>query len=254
MDFMYENIKEYLGENWLSKERKKLMVELNTSAEIKEKISDQTFLRIDNLIEKVKYLDGFSTWVKEVKTANDVKDFIFELLCFENFMSKSIEFRLKARTPTGKNNEGLAKIEQKEVYIEMLNIHAMDTTPRKKVHAFFKKAKSKFTDKDGVLFVGCTKIQLISDTSPDIRLSPQTVSIIDEIKKQLEHGENKKIGGVVLVIMAWFVNPENDYKLSLIKNFLVLPKPKNKGGMPIDFFFNLINADEVLDESHLKWE
>ena len=243
---MHDRIKKYFGENWLKKQKIEATSEIlsheNVDVDTAFIVANEALEEIDELIGKVENVQGFQFWVKEASTAGQKSfpDIAFELFCFDNlrFNSNTI---LKPTNSNGCGIEALLKTPTKELYIEMYNMKEMKTTPEKKVHKLFQKAKRKFTDKDGILFVNISNFNNIPNSSSDIlTLDPIILDVQKEIKKQFNHGLNERTDAVVLVNLVWVTNPTIEWKTFFNKSFILIPKPKHKGGCVSKEFWNTI--------------
>lgn len=127
----------------------------------------------------------------------------------------------------------------------MLNIGKIPNTPKNKVNKFFGKARKKFTDRNGILFVGCGKIQDYHVSSKNLKLNKLVELMIGETGKKFEYRNNEKIDAVVFVFMDWFANPEKDWETDINRFYIIIPRPEEKGGFRHDFFSSLLDVDKT---------
>lgn len=249
---MHENIKRYLGCQWLERE----LYKIQNDDWIDDKVLHKEIVRltgfdvidlIDKLLGKLSGLNGFDRWCQEAKKEKERYDILFELFCFDN-LSGSIE--LKIPTSTG-DVDAFLKTQNHEIYVDIHNLNKIPESIESKVHDLFKKAKRKFTDKEGVLFIGCEKlIEGYSNMEPIF--IPSFDAFKNEICRILEDPKriNKNILGFILVIAVFVVNPIT-HEAGFRKYFYILNKPWRKGGPDIKFLVSALKVDEIFIQESL---
>jgi len=241
---MYKAIKKYLGTGWLERELEKAKRESG----LPEYIIYAVFLEINRLIERLQNTVGFLAWAKEARTSKDSDAFLFELTCFENLMVPSNVIHLKENDGAV---EGLVKSRGEEFFIEMHNMKQLSGSARNKVNKLFAKGRRKFTNKKGVLFVGCNPFHDGTDLQLEVLLKiPDIRTLVAEIARRLETRTNTQIIAIVLVFSNWHIDPRTK-NATTDKAFLVLPKPERKGGPNLKFLSGILAVKELYVQDSL---
>lgn len=239
----YENIRKYLGKEWLNKEEEFINNKKWIGKEPKEKISNEPafyFLKkIDELLKRFEKVEGFSQWVIEAKTTNTFEDFLFELMTLENLLSKSDSLKLKVINPHNNSvPEAIIKKGEDIFYVEMKKLKDLPKSINNKVGSLFKKARDKFKGSQGILFIGI--FNFFKYPEGNKKILPEFNLLKKLIQLRFERGYGSSAIAFVLVN---FVVKTNFEKTSIEKEYYIINKPVGRGGKPLKFFENIFQVD-----------
>ncbi len=240
----YENIKKYLGEEWLNGQKEfistKKWIE---KSELKDKIPNSPAFylleKIDELIKKFENIEGFPQWVLEAKTTDNFEDTLFELMVLENLLSKSDSLRLKVTNPCNDSvPEAIIKKGSEIFYIEMKKLRDLPNSISNKVDSLFKKARDKFKGSQGILFVGTFNFFEYPEGNKKI------LSEFNLLKKLIELRFERGFGSstIAFVLVNFFIET-NFEKTSIKKEYYVINKPLERGGKPLKFFEDIFEVN-----------
>ena len=241
MDYMY--IKKHLGEEWLTKQleifESKLWVNI---PELRNKVSNEptNFLlkKIDELIQKLENVKGFDKWVNEAKTSKTFEDCLFEIMIFENLLSKADLMEIKPNNPhNNKVPEALVVKRKNKFYIEAKKLRKIPNSSENKINLLLSNTRDKFKLSNGILFIGC--FDFFGYDNDEVKIKKE----IEELKKEVERKlNNSRENSRILAVALTNIYIQTDMKKSsLQKRFYLIPRPENLGG------FNEKSLREIFD-------
>ncbi|MDP3027660.1 MAG: hypothetical protein Q8N63_08190 [Nanoarchaeota archaeon] len=240
----YENIKKYIGEEWLNKQKEfisaKKWIE---KIELKDKIPNSPafyFLeKIDELIKKFENIEGFSQWALESKTTDNFEDALFELMVLDNLLLRSDSLQLKVvNQVSGKIPEALMRKGEQVFYVEMKKLRDLPNSISNKVDSLFRKARDKFKGSQGILFIGTFNFFEYPGGNKKI------LSEFNLLKKLIQLRFERGFGSsTIAFILVNFVIKTNFEKTAIEKEYHIINKPLEKGGMPTKFFEDIFEVD-----------
>ena len=241
----YESIKRHLGEEWLNEQKQFIEDKKWVKVEPKDKISNKPIFhileKIDKLIKKFENVEGFSKWAQEAKSTNTIEDFLFELMVFDNLLSKSDSMILKPINPVnGKSPEALIKKGGEEFYIEMKKLRDLPNSIENKVDSLFRKAREKFKGSQGILFIGTFNFFQYPEGNKKILSEFNLLKRL--IQLRFERGYGSSTIAFVLVNIVIKTTP-NFERTGLEKEYYIINKPSEKGGKPLRFFEGILEVD-----------
>ncbi len=241
---VYENIKKWIGEDWLNKQEEFISTKKWIErSELKDKISNSPAFylleEIDKLIKKFEDIEGFSQWALEAKTTDNFEDALFELMVLDNLLLKSDSLKLKViNQVNGKIPEALIRKEEKVFYVEMKKLKDLPNSIPNKVSKLFEKARNKFKGSQGILFIGTFNFFEYPEGNKKM------LSEFNLLKKIIQFRFERGLGSsTIAFVLVNFVIKTNFEKTGIEKEYYIINKPLKNGGMPTKFFKDIFDVD-----------
>lgn len=250
---VYKNIKKYLGEEWLIDQ----LSEIEIGSWIREDIPisrrldylkvyksyvHTAFLEIENLIGRLKHLQGFSQWAKEARTDPAFPNYLFELTCIESLNRRASEITLKVKNQE-RVPEGFVKSQGEEFFIEMHNIARMSGNPIFKARRLFKKARTKFRGTRGILFIGSNAFNFMFDSRQKPIVPDNFQQLGSEFERQYNDGRNKNILAIIFVYSQWRVDAYGHSATD--KWYFIIRNPRIRTPKYLVFLSRLLDVKDV---------
>lgn len=238
MEFPY--IEKHLGKDWLQNEMQK--PEYHKYGDIGVKV----LAKIDELINKLEHLKGFSKWAVQASTSASFADFLFELMVLQHLHKNADQIEMKPDKPQGVPVPEAEIIKNGyKILMEAKRIDGIPPNIRAKVSRLFTKIREQFGESAGIAFIECP--DFFTHNHEKIIPKLEFGTLIVEIERRLMNpNSDRSIKAVFLTNVTVIFNPKLN-EVFVGKRFFLVRRPEDKGGISEDKLQALIEADGVVE-------